>query len=149
MSILALFATVLIASPVSAQELTHVRVETQEAREIAALLLQQGFDVLEGSIDVGAFELVVSPHEKRWLEDRGYAPATIAVGRPFNDIQADRQVQGGVDMVPAGYSNLAQILERTATFAAANPSICQYVDLTAKYGTPKTFEGRSMYGVKI
>jgi hypothetical protein len=146
---LALCASVLLATQISAQELTHVRVETQEGQEIAALLLRQGFDVLEGSIDVGAFELVVSPAEKRWLDSHGYAPETIAVGRPFDDIQADRQALAGVDMVPTGYSNLAQILERTATFAAANPSICQYVDLTAKYGTPKTFEGRSLYGVKI
>ena len=34
--------------------------------------------------------------------------------------------------------------------AATNyPAICQMVDLTAKYGTPKTWEGRSIYAVKI
>ena len=145
---LALLSAFLLSTQASAQDLTHVRVETQEAKEIATLLLQQGFDVLEGSIDVGSFELVVSQAEERWLEARGYPLETIAVGRPFDDIQADRQA-AGVDMVPAGYSNLAQILERAQGLAAANPAICQYVNLTQKYSTPPTFEGRSLYGIKI
>ena len=44
---------------------------------------------------------------------------------------------------------LSQIIERMNTTAAQYPSICQVVDLNAKYGTPLTWQGRSILAVKI
>ena len=154
MRALASIGLALLTASAAAQDLTHVRVETRQAQDIAEILLRQGFDVLEGSIQVGAFDVIVDPAEQRWLESRGYDMTTVAVGRPFDEIQADRaRAQGGVDMVPTGYSDLAQVLARTAELATSNPSIAQYVDLTQKYasspGVTTTFEGRRLYGVKI
>ncbi len=76
----------------------------------------------------------------------GYAPVTLAVGRPFLEIQAERQADLSV---PAGYPDLAEILEQLSTAATNYPEICQLVDLTDSYGTPPTEEGRHLFALKI
>jgi len=146
----------LLACPLaSAQtQLTHVRVETERAAAIAGLLEQAGFDVLQGSIEAGSFEVIVGPEEQRQLELRGLEPITIAVGRPFNEIQRERALaMGGAPESVPGYSNLAEIQMRMSTLAAAAPGIAQYVNLTQKYasvpGVAQTFEGRDIFAVKI
>lgn len=47
------------------------------------------------------------------------------------------------------YPTLIQITNEMQTTAASFPSICQFVDLNATYGTAPTWQGRSMYAVKI
>ena len=156
MTALRLAGALLLAAPLaSAQtQLTHVRVETEQAEAIAGLLEQAGFDVLHGTIESGAFEVIVGPEERRQLEQRGLEPITIAVGRPFNEIQRERaQAAGGAPESVPGYSDLAEIQMRMSTLAAAAPSIAQYVNLTQKYaavpGVTQTFEGRDIFAVKI
>ena len=107
--------------------------------------MRQGFDVLEGSIEVGAFDLIVSPQEERWLEMRGFFPNTISVGAPVQRHPGGPTGASGSRHGSPGYSDLAEILSRTEAVAIAHPSICQYVNLTQKYagspGVPTTFEG--------
>ncbi len=138
--------------PAEAETLKRVQIRASNAPELATELERSGFDVLAGSIGRDSFDLVVTDGELALLVDRGYAPTTLAVGRPFRDIQAERDAAAraaGATAVPPGYPNLAEILNSLATAAATYPAICEFVDLTARYGTPPTVEGRHLYALKI
>jgi len=123
------------------------------AARLADRLGDLGFDVLEGSIGPGAFDLVVNRAELDALRGRGLEPRVVAVGRPFAAIQAERRRAALEDdplaNVPAGYPDLVEIGLRLQAVAAANPDICRVVDLTAEYGTPTTYEGRRLVAMKI
>jgi len=126
---------------------THIRIDTPDARTVAAQLMSEGFDVLEPTIRDDSLELIVSGPELALLRERGYAIVTLAVGRPFQEIQAEwRRGQEGV---PPGYLNLAEILTEMNKAAQSYPALCQVVDLTATYNVPTTVEGRHLYAVKI
>ena len=143
----------LLSIPVGAQALTRVRVDTPDARQLASELELRGFDVVEGSVQSASLELVVSAESMTELLAMGYEPEVIQIGRPFSERQAEEiarlDAENGPDAPPAGYSDLAGVLADMQGFAAAFPAICQYVDLTATYGTPATFEGRHLFAVKI
>jgi len=132
----------LLASTASAQSLVHVRVETPDASSLGESLLNEGYDVLEGSITSSKFELVLSDPEFEALTRRGLDLQLIARGRPFNDIQAEQEI-------PVGYSDLQGILDAMALTAANFPDIAELVDLTARYGMPTTAEGRNIFAMKI
>jgi len=146
----ALLAVLLaLPAPLAAQNLTHVRVDSPQARALAQALEDGGFDVVEGSVRHDSLELVCSDESLRWLGERGLAPVTLAVGRPYKDIQAEQQRPGAPEPVPVGYLTGAQILAQMQTAASTFPAICQFVDLTAMLGTPATVEGRHLYALKI
>ena len=130
-----------------AQTLTRVRIDTPAARTVADELIAAGHDVLEGSITDNSFEVVGSDEWIERLRTRGLNPVTIEVGRPFREIQEERQA--GIAAVPNGYLNLAQINEQLQLAAIAYPGISQVVDLTAEYQAPATFEGRHVFALKI
>ncbi len=129
-----------------AETLRHVRIESNNSEDLALQLQQEGYDVLEGSVGQSRFELIVSVNSLQNLISTGYDPEIIAQGRPFRDIQAERQA--GLS-VPSGYPDLTEIIDQLAATAAAHPNICQLVDLTETYGTPPTVEGRHLYALKI
>ena len=52
-------------------------------------------------------------------------------------------------IVGQGYPDLGQIVSQMQAVAAAYPSICQFVDVTATYGTSPTWEGRHIHALKI
>jgi hypothetical protein len=135
--------------PVAAQALRRVRIDSPVARELAREFEQEGFDVLEGAVREDSLELVVSDPSMTRLLSMGYMPIVLEVGRPFEQIQAERDSAAGADAVPAGYMNLAAIYADMQATAAAFPAICQYVDLTQTYGTPPTWEGRHLFALKI
>ena len=143
--VLALLALVCTAVAASAEPLRHVRIETQDAPSLAAELLRSGFDVLEGETGPGTVDVIVTSEDLESLQGRGLQPELIAVGRPYRDIQPE--APGAA--VPTGYLDLAGVLARMQAVADSFPSICRFVDLTAELGTPTTFEGRSLYAVKI
>ncbi len=141
-----------LSLPVWSQALTHVRLETPGARELSTYLEQSGFDVVEGSVEEGSLELVVSDASMSRILAMGYLPEVLAVGRPFSEIQAERDAGSGGDPdapPPPGYPNLAAVYAEMQAAAANFPSICLFVDLTATYGTPPTWEGRSLFAIKI
>ena len=129
------------------QTLTHIRIETSGAPAVARQLEREGFDVLEGSITWESFDLIVSNAELDDLDIAGFEPQIIAFGRPFREIQAERQGPGRD--VPPGYPDLADVLAEMSAAASAYPAICQVVDLTDVYGAPVTVEGRHISAVKI
>ena len=136
----------LFPAAVLADTLKRVRVDADEAPALAIQLERAGFDVLEGSVTDWSLELIVSTHDLQRLEDQGYAPVILAVGRPFKDIQAEQQAP---DSPPTGYPDLASIIAQMNTAATNYPSLCRMVDITATYGSLPTYEGRHMYAVKI
>jgi len=145
----ALIAAALLASASSAQTLTHVRVEHPDAQTLAVELESAGLDVVEGSVQPGSLELIVSPTAMEYVLGLGLEPRTIAVGRPYRDIQAEALGAEGEDAVPSGYSTLADIVADLGTVEATFPSIAKRVNLTQLYGVPQTWEGRDIYGLLI
>lgn len=136
-----------ISSSAVGQTLTHVRIEIPEAPAVAWQLERAGFDVLEGSITQESVDLIVSPSALDDLESAGFQLRVIAAGRPFRDIQTERQPPGRD--VPTGYPDLATVLAEMNATAASYPAICQVVDLTTTYGIPATVEGRHISAIKI
>ncbi len=128
--------------------LRHVRISADNAAALAQQLLQAGHDVLEPSISDSSFELITSQDAVQRLEAQGLAVELLAVGRPFADIQAERQGAVAGDP-PPGYLNLAEIEARMMDVADTFPSICQFVDLTVMLGAPPTTQGRHLYALKI
>jgi hypothetical protein len=147
--LLACFAASSLLAVVQAQEPTSVRVSIHSAHPstLAGELGDLGFDVIEGSVQGDSLELVASPASLSWLESHHLSPQVLEVGRPYYRIQAE--AAAGNDVVPAGYLDGAQILAEMTLAATNYPSICQLVDLTTRYGTPSTVEGRHLYAVKI
>ena len=134
------------AHAVGAQTLTHVRLDAAGSPALAALLEDQGFDVVEGSVRGNKLELVCSPQSLGLLEQRGLTPVVLARGRPFREIQAQQQ---GPDGVPAGYPDGAGIQARLDAAVAAYPALARQYDLTARYGLPPTAGGRHMIAIKV
>jgi zinc carboxypeptidase len=134
-------AWALLASAGFAQTSTLVRLDHPDAAGVAVELADSGFDVVEGSVRAHSLELVASPESLGLLKARGFALTTLAVGRPFRDLQPEA--------VPAGYPDGAQIHAQLSAAAQAYPALCQLVDLTARYGVAPTVEGRSIEAVKI
>jgi murein tripeptide amidase MpaA len=128
-----------------ASPLRRVRLDVEEGRALATRLELAGFDVLEGSVTDNSLELVVSEADLQSLIELGFDPVTLAIGRPFKDIQEEQ----AEDSIPTGYPDLPGIIDHMTSSAATYPTICRMVDLTATYGTPTTYEGRHMYAVKI
>ncbi len=140
-------ACFLVASFSFASEpLRHVRIENTNSHALARQLLRQGFDVLEGSITEGSFEIIASSGSYQNLIEAGYSPEILAVGRPFREIQAERQAESSV---PIGYPDLDEIISQLTAAQTNYPDICQLVDLTETYETPTTVEGRHLFALKI
>lgn len=140
-----LLAGLLCATAASAQSLTHVRLASSAAPELARSLERQGYDVVEGSVQTSSLELVVGDGELALLRDLGFALEVLQVGRPFAEMQAEL----GATPERPGYPDLAAVLARMSDAAASFPAICQLVDLTDRYGAAPTFEGRHLFAVKI
>ena len=142
----ALLAAWTLSSPALAQTSIEARIVAGDAPSLASDLEADGFDVLRGSIDATSLRLIVSPEEYDLLSARGYEIEPLSQGRPLSELQ---QEQAAEAPVPTGYPTLGEILDQMTAVAAAYPAICRFVDLTANYGAPPTFEGRHLYAVKI
>ena len=132
--------------PTSAELLRRVRIEHAEAAALAGQLTGAGFDVLGGETTQESCEVIVSGTELQILQDRGFKPQVVSVGRPFREVQ-ERGIS--VSAVPSGYQDWAGILAQMDAVQAAFPSLCQVVDLTETYGVPPTFEGRHIVALRI
>ena len=139
---LLLCATFVLPRAAAEDGLRRVRIETEGASQVAAELIAAGFDVLRPTVRGSSLELIASTPELAALGQRGLKPVTLAVGRPFREIQAAGDG-------PPGYPDLADVMAQMNGAASAFPAICEVVDLTARYGVPATFEGRHMFAAKI
>ena len=138
-----------LAASAAAEPLKQVRIHTADGPRVAAELDRAGFDVLWGSVTDESVDLIVSAHSLDRLLADGFDPETIAVGKPFREIQAQRMKDLAGDDVPVGYPDYDEVVAEMTAAAAAYPGICQMVDLTETYAKPPTSEGRHLYAVKI
>ena len=143
----ALLVTCFAALPTPAQD--RVEIRTPYPAEFAAMLEQKGFALVEGSVDIDSFELIVNDAEQLWLERRGLKPIVVQEERPLRDILAERAAQNPMSGPAASYKEYPEVVDFLLGIAAQNPSICRAYDLTHKYGLQPTFEGRSIWAVKI
>ena len=127
---------------------SHILIRNQNALGIASLLSSEGFDVLYDSIDEYSFELIVAPYELITLRQDGYDIEILARGRPFREIQAERE-KASSGLIPPGYPDLSQIINELFTMETNYPSICKVYDLTDIYNMPSTHDGNHLYALKI
>lgn len=127
-------------------ELSRVRVTAPSPGRMQSIIREMGFDEEETHLQGASVELIVSPLQWREMERLGCVVALIEHGRPLRDIIAERR--GRRDNGP-DYPDLAEVIAQMQDAAANFPAICEFVDLTDRYGAPPTFEGRHLYAVKI
>jgi hypothetical protein len=127
---------------------SHVIIFKDDALRIANNLKSDGFDILDDTIAKKSFELIVTPGELSLLKSRGYNPEIISYGRPFIEIQNERQ-QNIIGQLPPGYLDLSEIIDEMYDFESSYPSICKVFDLTETYSLPPTYEERHIYAMKI
>jgi len=136
------------APPTADVELSRVRVTAPSPGMMEAIVRDLGFDEQETTIDGRSAELILTAQQWREIERLGCAVKLIEHGRPLYDIIAERRGAPGPDNGPE-YPDLAEVLAQMQDAAANFPAICEFVDLTDRYGAPPTFEGRHLFAVKI
>jgi hypothetical protein len=139
----------LVSSPAFAQTLRHVCIEAPRPEALAEALIDDGYDVLEGSQGPRGFEVIVGEQGLLELRARGLRVELLAVGRPYAQIQREALAAHTGDAVPSGYSDLAGVYARMQAAAAAYPTLLPVVDVTALLGAPSTEQGRNLFALKI
>ena len=142
-TLLVLAAAAILALDAGAQTSARLKLAVDDGPAAAAELESRGFDVLHPTIEPRSLEVIVLPAERAWLRENGWEAELLSIGRPLVEIM------GEPEAIPSGYSNLNGIYADMNAAAASYPSICQVVNLTQKYGTPQTWEGRDLFAVKI
>ena len=131
-------------------ELRRVRITVPGADGLRHQLLDEGYGADCNGHHHDHLDLVVTPAEEAALRLRFGDVEVLEVGRPFNDIQAERNKNAGeLDGGPTGYPDLAAVNQQMNDAAAAFPAICEVVNLNQLVGVPQTFEGRDIFAVKI
>ena len=125
------------------EQLFRIELLIEDAPVMEHVLMEEGLDILEGSVSQNRMELVVNQEELDYLNDLAFQTKILEVSRPMNEIIRERAGGGIPD-----YPDLAAVLAHMNSVAADHPEICTVVNLTAEYGTP-TFEGRDIFAVKI
>ena len=126
---------------------SHIVLYMDDPASIGSILISDGFDVLYGSQTETSLELIVTPEELRLLQKRGFEPILLSRGRPFFEIQKEKQ--SDPLYVPPGYPDLTEIIDEMNDTESSYPSICKVYDLTETYDVSPTYEGRHIYAMKI
>ena len=126
---------------------SYIVLHVDDALNIASNLRADGFDILFNTVTETSFELIVTPQELKLLQMRGFKPEILSRGRPFAEIQKERQ--SDPLFVPPGYLDLSEIIEEMEDAESAYPSICKVYDLTETYNVSPTYEDRHIYAMKI
>lgn len=127
---------------------SHIIINIDNAPKIASILLSDGFDILCDTITQTSFELIVTPGELNLLDKRGFKLDILSFGRPFLEIQTERQ-QNIIGEVPPGYPDLSDLIDEMFDYESSYPSICKVYDLTDTYCVSPTYEDRHIYAIKI
>jgi hypothetical protein len=126
----------------------HIKIYNDNAKNVATSLKSNGFDILLNTITETSFELIVTPGELYKIKSKGFKPEIISYGRPFLEIQNERQ-QNIIGQLPPGYLDYSEILDEMNNFESSYPSICKVYDITEMYSMPPTYEERHIYAIKI
>ena len=126
----------------------HIIINSDNAQNDANILISKGFDVLYETVTDCSFELIVTPEEYNLLQNMRYNIETISIGRPFIEIQ-NELYEKSPTMIPPGYLDLSNIINKMYEAESNYPSICKVYDLTDTYDMPSTYESRHIYALKI
>ena len=128
----------------------RVRIVVSNVDVVKASLETSGYDVLETNSADSTLELVVTAAEFRALERSGFSVVPIEQSHPFELGLRSKETAAGSSAamapggtaaaVPSNYRNLEGLIDDMEAIAAAYPAIAKFVDITATYGTPQTFE---------
>ncbi len=137
----------------------RVRIVVSNVDVVKASLETSGYDVLETNSADSTLELVVTAAEFRALERSGFSVVPIEQSHPFELGLRSKETAAGSSAamapggtaaaVPSNYRNLEGLIDDMEAIAAAYPAIAKFVDITATYGTPQTFNGQHMFALKI
>jgi len=129
------------------QKPVRARITSTQAEIRATALRREGYDVLAGSMRTGSFEVIGMLADVSGVLREGEKITILEESRPLRE----KQIQEGwqAEAAPGGYPDLAAILQEMDRIAGDFPEICQRVDLTARYGTAPTYEGRHLYAMKL
>jgi hypothetical protein len=128
-----------------------IRLHAENIVDFSYKFRSDGFDVLYTSEIENYLEMIVTPGELNKLKDKGYNFEILSRGRPFIEIQNERQ-KGFLNPLispPPGYLDLSGVLDEMDDFESLYPSICKVVDLTETYNLESTYEGRHLFALKI
>ncbi|MCY2955719.1 MAG: M14 family zinc carboxypeptidase [Planctomycetota bacterium] len=134
-------------------EATSYRFRLDQPTAVQRLLLGQFFDVLGACCGVpaalGPMQIVVLPEELAAF--RRVAPGAILVdrGRPFHEIALQRAAAAGVDVPDANYYTTTEIEAQIDALVVAYPGLAQKVNLSVLPGGALTWEGRSIFALKV
>ena len=117
----------------------HVRINIDNALNVASILSSDGFDILYNSVTKNALEMIVTPYGLNKLKEKEYNFEILSRGRPFIEIQNERQSNYLNPLIPPGYSDMQGILDEMDDFESSYPSICNVVDLTDSYNMDSTY----------
>ena len=144
MKFCALIPSLLALAPLASPQTVHrVHVKSEQPRDLRAALNSEGFDA---TIDGDGVLVFGGEGEFAALQRRGLTHSKPIAGRPLRTVLKEESAMRGV---PVGYQDLASIEASLHQTAMDHPSICQVVDLSQEFGTPQTFEGRSLIALKI
>lgn len=118
------------------------------------LLLQQHFDVLgaccgSAAHSTGPMEVVIEAHERAAFLSIAPAAQLVDIGRPFHEVELERQAAAGVDVPDPGYFTVAEIEAAIDAQVAAYPTLARKVDLSTLPGGALTIQGRHIYALKV
>jgi Zinc carboxypeptidase/Carboxypeptidase regulatory-like domain len=126
----------------------RVRVQADQPETLLAELDRMGVatDCSVGA-DANSLELILSENQLARVRQMGLDPVVIERARPLTEIMAERAAANPEN--PLAYMRYNDIVAWMQSVEAANPTIAKVVDLSAMLGTPQTFEGRSIYAMRI
>lgn len=129
-------------------ENSYIVIYADDAPTVASTLKLKGFDVLYDKTTEKSLELIVNPYEYKILNNMGYQPVILSYGRPFYEIQNEKNYDE-LSQIPTGYLSLSEIIDEMNETEDSYPSICKVYDLTEFYNVEPTYEGRHIYAMKI
>ncbi len=142
--LLVLFFIILVSGQEkSTQKLLHqIKIKSKNLLS-DKIFLKNNFDFLgeENKLLV----LIVSEKEIEQIKKLGYEIVFDEEGKPLKEINKFSKK----NLVPSNYPSLETIIAKMEEAESNYSQIAKLIDLTEKYGTPPTFEGRHMYAIKI
>ena len=117
------------------------------------LQIQQHFDALDGCCGVrpadGPAHFVATKAQRGLVASLLPTAQFVRDARPFHQTYAEALANSGVDNPPTQYYTVAEIEAAIDAEVAAHPGIAAKVDLSALPGAAQTWNGNSIYALKV
>lgn len=125
----------------------HVRLAPRDFEAAWSFLETSGVDIAGRNVEERTIDLIIDESLVSSLWNLGEV-TIIDRSRPFREIREER-LAAGAAMPEEGYKTYPEVLAWMDQIQATYPQIAQKVNLTQLLGTPKTWEGRDIYAIKL